>query len=234
MTWLDLINRTLTVYDEYHPQQAIDEDLKTMVDSFLKKHINDYHCILPTSAINDAFKVTTSSAVTNGFNIQSINYKGGSIVLSSLNAAAPFLKLISFKHKEWTTKLFYVDLIDENSPKRKLQDDRWTAGKISKPVICLENVAGQRCLCFWGYETKLNDVEEFTYIKRVDNEVEFLQNEDYILEAYIYYALYFVCNTTQEAQISQLMISQMQQLLSIHNIEALLPISFNTSESKKK
>lgn len=232
MTWSDLINRTLTVYDEYHPQQATDEDLKTMIESFLKKHINDYHCLLPTSTVNDFFKVLTSSS--DNLSVQPISYKGGSIVLSSLKPADPFLKLISFKHREWTTKLFHADLIEENSPKRKLQDDRWTAGKISKPVICLENVAGHRCLNFWGYETTLNDVEEFSYIKRVDNEADFLNNEDYILEAYIYYVLYFVCNTTQEAQVSQLMISQMQQLLSIHNIEATLPITFNTSGNNKK
>lgn len=231
MTWDELVNKTLIVYDEYHPQQATDEDLKTMVSAFMQMHIDDFLCILPTSAIKDDFKVFLTSA--NEITIYPIAYNGGRIVLEDLTSKfGKYLKLLTFKHAEWGTKLFYNDLIDENSAKRKLQVDKWTCGKTSNPVICIENVQGKRCMCFWGYDSTLDNIEEFSYIKKIDDKEDFLKNEDYILQIYIYYVLYYVMTTTQELQMAQQVFAQMQQLLSLYNIEAILPPNFNTENKK--
>lgn len=231
MTWDELVNKALIVYDEYHPQQATDEDLKTMVSEFMQAHINDFLCVLPTSVIKDDFKVLLTSE--NKITLYQIDYNGGRIELESLTSKfGKFLKLLTFKHAEWSTKLFYNDLIDENSAKRKLQGDKWTSGKTSNPVICIENVQGKRSLCFWGYNDTLDNIEEFSYIKKIDNKEDFLKNEDYILQIYIYYVLYYIMTTTQELEMAQQVFAQMQQLLSLYNIDAVLPPNFNTENKK--
>lgn len=230
MTWDELVNKALIIYDEYHPQQATDEDLKVMVKEFLQMHINDFLCVLPTSAIKDDFKVLLTNK--SGLVVYEMNNNGARIVLEELKQFGSFLKLLTFKHKEWSCKLFYDDLIEENSPKRKLQDDKWTCGKTSNPVICIENVQGKRSLCYWGRGSVIDDIEEFSYIKKIENKDDFLVNEDYILQIYIYYVLYFIMQTTQELQMAQQVFAQMQQLLSLYNIEAKLPPIFNTEKNK--
>lgn len=223
MTKEELINSTLAVYDEYHPQQSVDEDLKLLLEEFLSKHINDFVCILPTNAINDSLIVFLNKGQLT---IQPINYKGGSVTLPE-----NFLKLISFKHADWKIKLFNADLIQENDARRKLQEDKFTSGKTAKPCICIEHVQGKKCLNFWGYKNNVEDVAEFSYIKKTDDLDTFANNtEDYILQAYIYYVLYFVMNTTQDIQLAQVSLQQMQQLLSLHNIIPLLPVQFHNTK----
>ncbi|MBR1775362.1 MAG: hypothetical protein IJ759_07575 [Bacteroidales bacterium] len=189
MTEQELIEKTTIVYDEYQPSQIVDEDIKTFLREFLSDHFNDYLLLLPAFCINKDFVI---DRLLSGISIQPINYKGGKIALSFL--AAPFLKLLTFKHSEWQTKLFSDDLSEGNDPARKLQDSKWTSGKTSRPFICLEHSGGENCLCFGGYKNNLNDIEEFTYIKRVSSFKEFLKLEDDLLNAYIYYVVFCFWN----------------------------------------
>ena len=85
-------------------------------------------------------------------------------------------------------------------------------------------------MCFWGYKNNLNDIEEFTYIKRVSSFKEFLKLEDDLLNAYIYYVLSFVFGTTRETELQQNALNQMKQLLSLRNIFPTMPIVFNNQK----
>lgn len=227
MSWEELLEQAAGIYRDYNSELGLEDDVKELLERFLLTHFNDYLCILPYSCIKEfVVEQTQKTPLT----VNKIDYKGGRIVLSDLTA--PYLKLISFKHKEWQTKLYSEDLIDANSPTRKLQNDEDTCGKTAKPVICIEYVNQKKSLCFWGYKNSINSIEDFTYLKKVENKEEFLKLEDYILTAYIYYCLYFLFNTQKEIEMSQVVIEQMKQLLSIHNIEPTQPIIFNNEKKK--
>lgn len=228
MSWDELLIQAAVVYRDYQSDLGLEDDVKEHLESFLLPHFNDFLCILPVSCLDSSF---ITDATLQTLNVTPINYKGGKIVLSSL--ADPYLKLVSFKHSEWKTKLFFDDLADENDPARKLQDSKWTSGKISRPFICIEHSGADKCLCFWGYDkNNIDDIEDFSYIKRTDQKDDFLKLEDYILTAYIYYCLYFLFNTQRETELSQVMLMQMQQLLATYNITPNLPISFNNEKKK--
>lgn len=227
MTWQELLEHSAEIYRDYNSDIGLEDDVKELMERFLLPHFNDFICVLPTSCFGSSFVI---DATLQSFNPTHIDYNGGKIILSNLTE--PYLKLITFKHKEWKTKLFFDDLDDENSPARKLQSSKWTSGKISRPYICIEHSGSDKCLCFWGYKNNINDIEEFSYIKRIDNKNDFLKLEDYLLTAYIYYCLYFLFNTQRETEMSQVMLAQMQQLLAIHNITAKLPFDFSGQKSK--
>jgi hypothetical protein len=221
MTKEELINKTISIYDEYIPEQSTDTDIKEFLTPFIEDHINDFLFIAPTSIIPIFIKTDINQT------INSINYKGGYFVLPN-----DFLKLVSFKHKDWERKLYYEDLIEANHPRRKLQNNKFTSGKTSRPVICIEYIEGLKSICFWSYKKNINSLEDFTYIKTATID-EFINLNDWILIAYIYYVLSFVFTTTQQPQLSDIMLKEFAMLLQNHNIEPTQPITFNNQKATK-
>lgn len=232
MTFSELLQQAAVIYRDYELNVnglTVDDEVEDFLERFLKQHFNDYLCILPTSCIDDSLII---DGTLQTLNVVPINFKGGKIVLSSLSD--PYLKLLSFRHSDWKTTLFYEDLADENDPARKLQESKHTSGKFSRPFICIEHQRGEKCLCFWGYRHEENrgDIDEFSYVKQINGEEEFMVLKDHLLIPYIYYVLYFLCNSQRETELSQVMLQQMQQLLAAYNIIPQLPISFNNEKKK--
>lgn len=232
MTSDELVTLGLTIYDEYHPQQAVDEDLKTMISAFLRQYMNDYLLILPNHCLNDNFVIDATSQPNFQLFIDTIDYKGIKINIENFNKK--FLKLISFRLGGWERTLFYEDVISSDNPRRKLQENKFTSGKISRPVVSIENNNGKKSLCAWGYSGGSYSIKDFHYIKAVESITDFLHLEDYLLKAYVYYILSFVFNTTQELQLAQNSLTQMQQLLSLQNIYPQMPVEFSQETTKKK
>lgn len=232
MSLEDLIKKAAVIYDEYHPTEGLDTAIQKMLEEFLKMHVNDYLCILPSNCLGENIMIDASEDIRKGdLQVDNLQCQGGKIKLSQLNEN-PFLKLVSFKHGEWKRKLFYDDLIEGNSPKRRLQDSKYTCGGTSKPVICIEQENGDKILAFWGYKQEISNVSDFTYIKECDIDT-LLEGDvfpEYLLIPYIYYVLSYVFQTTAEMELSQAALNKMQQMLSIHKIEAQIPVSFNTEK----
>lgn len=230
MTADELVTLGLTIFDEYHPQQVVDEELKTMISTFIGQYMNEYLYILPNHCLSNNFVVDATTQQNFTFFIDTISYKG---IRINLDFQKRFLKLISFRLNGWERTLFYEDAITSDNPRRKLQENKYTSGKVSRPVVSIENNKGNKCLCAWGYSGDTYKVEEFHYIKAMEDINEFLCLEDYLLKAYIYYVLYFVFNTTQEIQLAQNSLIQMQQLLSLQNIYPQMPVEFSQASKKK-
>ncbi|MDO5759961.1 MAG: hypothetical protein Q4Q06_02925, partial [Bacteroidota bacterium] len=199
MTSEELVNLGLTLFDEYHPQQSIDEELKTMITTFLKQYPNDYLCLLPTYCLPTSLVI--DATFHQNLSIDLINYKGIAIDLTSFSPA--FLRLTSFRMQGWERSVFPEEVISSNHPRRKLQDNKFTSGKTSRPVVSIENHNGKKTLCAWGYLGDNAILQDFYYIKRIDSFDDFLALDDYLLRAYIYYVLFFVFNTIQELSLAQ-------------------------------
>lgn len=231
MTEQELINIALTVYDEYHPQQAVDEDLKEMVKTFIKRHINEFLCMLPSNCLNDDIVVNVNHQdVANAITL--IDYRGICIDLTTLEKK--FLKLVSFRLENWERAVYAEDVINSDNPRRKLQENKYTSGKVSRPVVSIENVRGKKSLCAWGYTGTDYNVNDFTYIRELDSIEDFLTLPDYLLTAYIYYVLFYLFNTVQEIRLAENSLMQMQSLLSLHQIYPVMPVEFQASNEKKK
>lgn len=231
MTEQELINIALTVYDEYHPQQAVDEDLKEMVKTFIKRHINEFLCMLPSNCLNDDIVVNVNHQdVANAITL--IDYRGICLDLTTLEKK--FLKLVSFKLDNWERAVYAEDVINSDNPRRKLQENKYTSGKVSRPVVSIENVRGKKSLCAWGYIGADYNVNDFTYIRELDSIEDFLTLPDYLLTAYIYYVLFYLFNTVQEIRLAENSLMQMQSLLSLHQIYPVMPVEFQASNEKKK
>lgn len=231
MTEQELINIALTVYDEYHPQQAVDEDLKEMVKTFIKRHINEFLCMLPSNCLNDDIVVNVNHQdVANAITL--IDYRGICLDLTTLEKK--FLKLVSFKLDNWERAVYAEDVINSDNPRRKLQENKYTSGKVSRPVVSIENVRGKKSLCAWGYTGTDYNVNDFTYIRELDSIEDFLTLPDYLLTAYIYYVLFYLFNTVQEIRLAENSLMQMQSLLSLHQIYPVMPVEFQASNEKKK
>jgi hypothetical protein len=215
MTENELISKTISIYDEYIPEQSVDTDLQTFIKPFIEDHINDFLLIAPTSIIPNFIKKDTNLTVSP------ISYKGGYFTLPN-----DYLKLISFKLEEWERKLYYEDLIDEDNPRRKLQDNKFTSGKTSRPVICIEYLDGKQCLAYWGYVNYIDSIEDFTYIKKATID-EFINLDYWILTAYIYYVLSFIFTTQQQPNLAEMMLKEFTLLLQQHNLQPTQPINFN-------
>lgn len=231
MTEQELINIALTVYDEYHPQQAVDEDLKEMVKTFIKRHINEFLCMLPSNCLNDDIVVNVNHQdVANAITL--IDYRGICLDLTTLEKK--FLKLVSFRLENWERAVYAEDVINSDNPRRKLQENKYTSGKVSRPVVSIENVRGKKSLCAWGYTGTDYNVNDFTYIRELDSIEDFLTLPDYLLTAYIYYVLFYLFNTVQEIRLAENSLMQMQSLLSLHQIYPVMPVEFQASNEKKK
>lgn len=231
MTEQELINIALTVYDEYHPQQAVDEDLKEMVKTFIKRHINEFLCMLPSNCLNDDIVVNVNHQdVANAITL--IDYRGICLDLTTLEKK--FLKLVSFRLENWERAVYAEDVINSDNPRRKLQENKYTSGKVSRPVVSIENRHGKKSLCAWGYTGTDYNVNDFTYIRELDSIEDFLTLPDYLLTAYIYYVLFYLFNTVQEIRLAENSLMQMQSLLSLHQIYPVMPVEFQASNEKKK
>lgn len=224
MTFEELTKRALAIYDEYQPQRETDDDLYVFVSEFLRKHYNDFLLLLPSANVPRPLVCFETNVP-----VFSINYEGGRIKVSDLSR--PFLKLLSIKASKWERMLHSEDVIDEKHPRRKLQENKFTSGKTSRPVVSVENYEGEKSICFWSLDD-LSTISNLTYLCRVEHEEDFLTMADYLLEAYIYYTLFFVFTTTSDIQLAQNSISMMQQLLSLHNIYPAMPTEFNQTAKK--
>lgn len=231
MTLEELVNTGLSIYDEYHPQQAVDEDLKEMMQTYIKRYINEYLCILPSNCLNEDLVVCVNPQdIANAITL--INYKGICIDLTALEQK--FLKLVSFRMDNWERTIYAEDVINSDNPRRKLQENKYTSGKISRPVVSIENRHGKKSLCAWGYIGEDYSVNDFTYIRELNSTKELLTLPDYLLTAYIYYVLYYLFNTVQELRLAENSLIQMQSLLSLHNIYPTMPVEFNRDEKKER
>lgn len=213
MTRDAVINMVARLYDEYLPNVGVDEDLKTFLSSFLDEQVENFIQIIPAEHIASLVIFKPNSVVTD------INYKGGSITLP-----VDFGTLISFRFAEWTTKLGKADLINEQNPIRKRQENKFTAGSISRPVISLEYTNGVRTLCFWGWKTNKDAGNELHYIKKCVGLDSILSISDWLLNAYCYYVLYNVLITTKEIDLAKVMQQKTQEILLTHNITPSQPI----------
>ena len=231
MTLEELVNTGLSIYDEYHPQQAVDDDLKEMVKTFIKRHINEFLCMLPSNCLNDDIVVNVNHQdVANAITL--IDYRGICIDLTTLEKK--FLKLVSFRLENWERAVYAEDVINSDNPRRKLQENKYTSGKVSRPVVSIENVRGKKSLCAWGYTGTDYNVNDLTYIRELNSTKELLTLPDYLLTAYIYYVLYYLFNTVQELRLAENSLIQMQSLLSLHNIYPTMPVEFTETKKKKE
>lgn len=219
MTPEELQAKALTLYDEYHPQQSIDNDLSLFIHTFLQTYMNDFLCLLPAHCIGSSFTASYSNPIATP-----INYKGGCITLPS-----DFLKLNVFRMSDWERSVYPEEVISSSHPHRKLQDNKFTSGKISRPVVSIEQPNGVLSLCFWQYGDNAA-VKEFSYTKKAQNLTDFAALDDYLLTAYIYFVLHYVFTTTQDLQLAQNSIQEMQSILLLHNIMPSLPVTFNTAK----
>ncbi len=231
MTEQELINLSLIVYDEYHPQQAVDEELKEMLSSFIRRYINEYLCLLPSNCLNNDLVVCVDNqSISNAITL--INYRGICIDLTTLEKK--FLKLVSFRLENWERAVYAEDVINSDNPRRKLQENKYTSGKVSRPVVSIENRHGKKSLCAWGYIGADYKINDFTYIKELGSIEDFLTLPDYLLTAYIYYVLYYLFNTVQELKLAENSIIQMQSLLELHKIYPTMPEEFYQENSSKR
>ena len=105
MSLQELINKTCIIFDEYKPSQGIDDDIKSLLKSFLVSHTNDFLLLLPARCVEPLIKYHLPSS----YSTLNIPFNGGCIQLDE-----DILKLFSFKHGCWETTLFDGDVIDQN------------------------------------------------------------------------------------------------------------------------
>lgn len=213
---------TARLFDEYHPSQTLDADLSLFVEKFLSDCVTDFIAVVDSTAI--------PSLVRHSINlpVSAIAYKGGAI-----NLPSDFYELVSFKHKEWQHSLGKESLITAQSPKRQLQSNRFTAGSVSRPIICLEYLNGLLSLCFWGWRKSKDCGNYLTYIKKVSTLEDIIDCEDWLLRAFAYYSLAFAFTTTKEIQLSDRFLLMCKEILEVHSIKAVLPVSFNNKTSEQ-
>lgn len=224
MSLQELINKTCIIFDEYKPSQGIDDDIKSLLKSFLVSHTNDFLLLLPARCVEPLIKYYLPSS----YSTMNIPFNGGCIQLDE-----DILKLFSFKHGCWETTLFDGDVIDQNNPIRRRQENKFTAAKKVKPVVCLEVKNGKNSICFWTCEGAIDNVS-ISYISRLpqnDNGLStFLSLKDDIITAYIYYCLSFVFETTKEFDFQKMALNTMNNLLSLYEINPIQPTIFNNSK----
>lgn len=220
----DVLTRALAVFNEYMPSQVIDDDTTLLIDEYIDMYVSPFINILPSECISSLI-----SLLPQAITIDSINYKGGSIILPD-----DFGKLISFRYNTWERSLGESDLITERSPRRKLQENKFTAGNISRPVISLENNKGKKCLCFWGYKASTAaDGYECQFIPKCESLDDILSLDEWLLTAYIYYTLSFVYKSLNEKEKAGLMMEAAKEILLSHNITPTQPISYEPEKTKK-
>ena len=191
MTRDDVLIKALIVYDEYMPSQQIDDDMSVWLDNYLDMYVSTFVETLPTEHIASLVLFITDESVTP------IPYKGGAIKLPN-----NFDRLVSFKSNNWEVSLGNSDVITERLPKRKLQENKFTAGSSSRPVVSIEVYRGEKSLCFWGYDP--DDAGYYCeYIKKCKTIEDLLPLEDWIVTAYIYYMISFIATTINEKEKSR-------------------------------
>lgn len=218
----DILKQALSVFNEYMPSQIVDDDISIWLDSFLDMYVSTFVSILPAEYISSLISI-----LPQGLVITPIEYKGGAIALP-----VDFLRLVSFKSNRWEVSLGESDVITDRSPKRKLQENKFTAGNISRPVISIEVFRGVKSLCFWGYSANAEYNGE--YIRKCTTLDDILSLDGWILTAYIYYMLSFISTTINEKDKSEEMMLKAKELLANHSIQPTQPVSLESSKTSKK
>lgn len=223
MTRDDILVLALSIYDEYMPSQIVDDDMSIWLNGFLDMYVSTFVGALPAEHISSLVSI-----LPQGLTITPIEYKGGAIALPF-----DFFRLVNFKSNNWEVSLGESDVITERSPKRKLQENKFTAGNISRPVVSIEVYRGVKSLCFWGY-SPTNAGYNGEYIKKCTKIEDVLFLEDWILTAYIYYMISFIATTINEKEKAAEMMSRAKEILMTHSINPTQPVSFESSNTNKK
>ncbi|MCF0125803.1 MAG: hypothetical protein HUJ68_08655, partial [Clostridia bacterium] len=242
------------VYDEYIPQQDIDTDLEERIKNFLldSANINSFLMIMPFNLLdgmvyrNSKYPLIINYTAKANEDAENVLFNGGAIPLP-----ANFLKLVSFRHSEWVKTLSSEDVINENSPVRRLQGNEYTEGGTTRPVISIENLQYEdgivkKSLLFWGYRIKMNNFSTFTFLRNAEltpqekettpdlEPIDFILSaslQDYnntiIADLYIYYALILLARVSLRPEEENAFTKTFQQLLDTYNIVPSLPINFN-------
>ena len=223
----ELIKLACGLFGEFRPQheQDIDEDLLKLIQDGLERNVAEFIKVIPSHHIPSLIHSLQNLPVVP------IDHKGGFISLA--NVEPSFFRLVSFEHNEWERTLTDEDLISVTSTKRKLQENRFTAGGISRPVISLEYSQGwtnskELGLCFWGYKYNIEAGNRLLYVRKVEDLETLVTLDKWLLTAYCYYALATVFITTQEENLHNLFLKKYMEILSIHNIDPRQPVRFNT------
>jgi hypothetical protein len=223
MTREGVLKQALALFNEYMPSQVVDDDISIWLDSFLDMYVSTFVSILPAEYIPSLISI-----LPQGLVITPIEYKGGAIALP-----VDFLRLVSFKSNIWECSLGESDVITDRTPKRKLQENKFTAGNVSRPVVSIEIYGGVKSLCFWGY-SQANAGYNCEYIKKCTKIEDILSLDDWVLTAYIYYMLSFIATTINEKDKSEEMMLKAKELLVNHAISPTQPVSFEPSKTNKQ
>lgn len=214
----DIQNTIVKLYDEYNPNQ-VDNDLYTYIGGFLDMYVSPFISLLPVEALMPIVEEVDNNP--NSILDINIGYNGGIAILPY-----DFSRLVSFKYNTWQTTLYGDDLIGASHPRRKLQDSKYTAGGVAKPVISLETYNREKCICFWAYDNNKGDylcqyIPECTMLDQI------LSLDNWVILGYCYYTLSNIFDSISEGEKADKIKLKLQELLVSKSIIPLQPIVYN-------
>lgn len=229
MNRVDIQNTIVKLYDEYNPNQ-VDNDIYMYIDGFIDMYVSSYLSFIPNEMLSP-ITLELDNVLYPILN-ENIGYNGGII-----NLPSSFSKLISFKYYDWKTTLYTEDVISSSHPRRKLQDNKYTAGGLCKPVVSIELINGDKSICFWGYNNK-KELYQCTYLPECNSLLDIsnagtIKLDDWVMLGYCYYVLSNIFDSISEGDKAEKLKQKLQELLVSKSIIPQQPIAFSNNNNKK-
>lgn len=225
MTRGEFIRELTRLYDEYDGN-SIDISLNNFIEGFVDKYVSTFLRLIPNEHLSPLVTIIKQDNDGVVYPLRDIEYHG--LLLELPN---DYFDLVSFKYSQWEKTLFKEDLITPKEDARRRQENKFTAGGISRPVMCIEQNGNRLVLAFWGWRGMRVNGIELNYLKKCETVNDtFLLLPDYIITAYSYYVLSEIFLTTKEETRQKGMLENMLNILALHQITPTQPIHLTTDK----